>query len=484
MMASIMELCRNHTILSEEEAQTIKEMAAQLQLIADVSESDVFIDCPLADKGSALVVAEAHPSSAPSLYKTSVVGQYAFAQNEPAVMFCLLSGQSVIGSRGISQEQIAIQQNVVPIRSKDGNVIGALIMEKDISEKIEQEKNVTRLMETTEQLSETLLTVAMSQGGMQSFMHEGIVLFDDKECVTYTNPRALEMMKEIGHVGVISGYPITQLFYGRLEGNSIIGHTGLIHQELQIGNITFDLKAMSIYRDQREVGGIILLRDISDMKEKEKQLMIKSAVIKEIHHRVKNNLQTVSSLLRLQMRRTKHEEVERVYRDSINRINSIAVIHEMLAFEGLETIHFNDVVDRITKNIISSSSKPDQSIYPKIYGDELILQSDAATTLALVVNELVQNCVLHAFRERRTGNIDISLQVNGTFISVHISDNGIGVEAANHSDRKGHLGLKITETLVEENLGGVLNLTSDERGTDVHITFPLAKARQKEDESL
>jgi two-component sensor histidine kinase len=182
------------------------------------------------------------------------------------------------------------------------------------------------------------------------------------------------------------------------------------------------------------------------------------------------------------MRRTKLEEVERVYRDSINRINSIAVIHEMLAFEGLETIHFNDVVDRITKNIISSSSKPDQSIYRKIYGDELILQSDVATTLALVVNELVQNCVLHAFGERRTGNIDISLQFIGTFISVHVSDNGIGIEAANHSDRKGHLGLKITETLVEENLSGVINITSDERGTDVHITFPLSKAQQKEDE--
>ncbi|MDQ0871540.1 two-component sensor histidine kinase/PAS domain-containing protein [Paenibacillus sp. V4I3] len=482
MVASIIELCRNHTILSEEEAQTIKEMAAQLQLIADVSESDVFIDCPLADKGSALVVAEAHPSSAPSLYKTSVVGQYAFAQNEPAVMFCLLSGQSVIGSRGISQEQIAIQQNVVPIRSKGGNVIGALIMEKDISEKLEQEKNVTRLMETTEQLSETLLTVAMSEGSMQSLMHEGIVLFDDKECVTYTNPRAAEMLKEIGHAGVINGYPIAQLFYGRLEGNPLIGHKGLIHQELQIGHVSFDLKAMSIYRDQREVGGIILIRDISDIKEKEKQLVIKSAVIKEIHHRVKNNLQTVSSLLRLQMRRTKLEEVERVYRDSINRINSIAVIHEMLAFEGIETIHFNDVVDRITKNIISSSSKPDQNIYPKIYGDELILQSDVATTLALVVNELVQNCVLHAFGERRTGNIDISLQFIGTFISVHVSDNGIGIEAAIHSDRKGHLGLKITETLVEENLGGIINMTSDERGTDVHITFPLSKTQQKEDE--
>ncbi|MBP1966460.1 sensor histidine kinase [Paenibacillus aceris] len=480
-MASIMELCSMYTHLNEEEVRIIQEMADHLQLIADVSESDVFIDCPLPNKGSALVVAEAHPSGGSSLYKTSVVGQYAFAQNEPAVMFCLLSGQSVIGSRGISQEQIAIQQNVVPIRSKSGQIIGALIMEKDISEKLEQEKNVTRLMETTEQLSETLLAVAMSQGSMQSLMHEGILVFDDKERVTYTNPRALDMLKEIGHpTDAANGSPITQLFYGKL---AVLGRSGPLHQELQIGHVTFELKAMSIYREQREVGGIILLRDISDMKEKEKQLVIKSAVIKEIHHRVKNNLQTVSSLLRLQMRRTKLEEVERVYRDSINRINSIAVIHEMLAFEGLETIHFNEVVDRIIKNIISSSSKPDQTIVPLISGDELILQSDVATTLALVVNELVQNCVLHAFGERRAGHIEVSLQQHDTFIRVRVSDNGIGFKAANHADRKGHLGLKITETLVEENLGGVLDIMTDERGTNIQLTFPIAKTQPKEDES-
>lgn len=480
-MASIMELCKMYTRLSEADARTIQEMAVHLQLIADVSESDVFIDCPLPDQGSALVVAEAHPATGSSLYKSSVVGQYAFAQNEPAVMFCLLSGQPVIGSRGISQEQIAIQQNVVPIRSRTGTgqIIGALIMEKDISGKLEQEKNVSRLMETTEGLSETLLTVAMSQGSMQSLMHEGIIVYDERERVTYTNPRALGMLKEIGHAETAVGSPVTQLFYGKL---AVLGRSGLIQQELQIGHVTFDLKAMSIYRDQREVGGIILLRDISDLKEKEKQLVIQSAVIKEIHHRVKNNLQTVSSLLRLQMRRTKLEEVERVYRDSINRINSIAVIHEMLAFDGLETIQFSEVVDRIIKNIIASSSKPEQTIIPVISGDELVLQSDAATTLALVVNELVQNCVLHAFGERRTGHIEVSLQRQDAFVRIRVSDDGAGFQAGDTGRSKSHLGLKITETLVEENLGGVLDIMTDERGTDVQLTFPIAHMLHKEGE--
>ncbi|MBD0380190.1 sensor histidine kinase [Paenibacillus sedimenti] len=489
-MTSVIQLCIEHTFLTPEEAGIIEDLSRHLQLFADASQSDVFIDCPLTDNSSAIVVAQAQPSTAPSLYKTSVVGQYAYAQNEPAVMFCLLSGKPVNGSRGISQEQRAMQQNVVPIWSTSGKVIGALIMEQDISEKIEQEKNVERLIETTEQLSKTLLSVAMSEGGMQSLMHEGILLFDEKDCVTYTNPRSREMLREIGHVGVLEGRSFDQLFYGRLKLASGLGQTGVFRDEFQMGNIAFELKAVSMYRDHQAVGGFMLIRDISDLKEKEKQLSMKSAVIKEIHHRVKNNLQNVSGLLRLQMRRTKQEEVKKVYQDSIHRINSIAIIHEMLAFDGLDTVPFNDVVDRIAKNIISSSAKPDQTIRVEIRGDELILPSDIATTLALAINELVQNCATHAFKERAQGDIEIAVQVSGQMARLKVSDNGCGIqrpdgyEGTTSSDRKNHLGLKITETLVQENLNGIMRVDSDARGTQVQITFQLCLTKPEEDEAL
>ncbi|SCW36083.1 Two-component sensor histidine kinase, contains HisKA and HATPase domains [Paenibacillus tianmuensis] len=479
-MPSIAELCAERTLLSVEEVKVIIDLSQHLQLFADVFQSDVFIDCPLADQGTALVVAEAKPTTAPSLYHSSVVGLHAYAHNEPAVMFCLLSGQPVIGSRGISQEQIAMRQNVVPIRAKTGRVIGVLIMEQDISEIVEQEKNVERLRETTEQLSETLLAVALSESSVQSLMHEGIVLFDGQAHVTYANPRARKMLQEIGHSGAPEGSSLVELFYGRLDHASLLAPAGIVRQELVIGHVALELKTVSINRQQQGALGLMLIRDISDLKEKEKQLVIKSVVIKEIHHRVKNNLQTVSSLLRLQMRRTKLDEVEKIYRDSINRINSIAVIHEMLAYDGLETIQFNDVLDRIAKNVVSSTAKPDQVIRIAISGDTLTLPSDIATTLALVSNELVQNCVTHAFVDREQGDIRISLYGSGQIVRMEVADNGIGLPAAGDSaDRKGHLGLKITETLVRENLGGLLQMASTGEGTQVTITFPLFPAEPK-----
>ncbi|MBW5444465.1 histidine kinase [Cohnella sp. CFH 77786] len=488
-MATIAELCTSGTVLTFEETRYIEDLARCLQLIADVSQSDVFIDCPTADKSAALVVAQAHPATFPSLYRTSVVGQLAYARNEPAVLFSLVSGQPVVGSRGISQEQIAIQQNVVPIRSPAGKVIGVLIMEQDISEKVEQERNVERLLESNEQLSRTLLTVAMSEGSMQSLMHEGIILFDDKEIVTYTNPQARGMLEGIGQTGPAEGRALGELFSGRLEPGSFIRQGSVVSEEIRFGNTVLVLKAVSLYREQRAVGGLMLVHDISDLIEKEKQILIQSAVIKEIHHRVKNNLQTVSSLLRLQMRRTKHAEVAEVYRDSINRINSIAVIHEMLAHEGTDTIPFRDVAERIARNAISSTSKPDQSIRVRLNGSELDLPSDAATTLALAVNELIHNGVKHAFADRETGEITITFGCDGQLASLIVSDNGCGMEEAGAcfvadtetgAPGRNRLGLRIVETLVTDNLGGAMTIRSDAAGTRVQIAFPFREKGHKE----
>jgi len=478
-MTSVRNLCLEHTFLTHEDAGLIEELSRQLQAFADVSQSDVFIDCPLMDNSSAIVVAQAQPATSPSLYRTSVVGQYAYAQNEPAVMYCLLSGKPVNGSRGISQEQRVMQQNVVPIWSPSGKVIGALIMEQDLSEKLAQERHVEKLKETTEHLSETLLNVAMSESGMPALMQEGMILFDAEEAVTYINPQAHILLGALGALNqdeLREGCSVQQLFGGKLKRTSILAESGHYQEELHAGGVIFELKAVTLYRDDQVIGGVMLIRDMTDLKYKEKQLIIKSAVIKEIHHRVKNNLQNVSSLLRLQMRRSKQEEVKKVFQDSINRMTSIAILHEMLASDGLDAVPFQDVMERIAHHIVSASATPEQQIRLAIHGDALMLPSECAGTLALVLNELVQNCVTHAFRERSVGNIDILLRVSGQIARLTIADDGMGMGRETDAIQKPHLGLQITETLVQENLGGVMLIESDGTGTSIRITFPLVPA--------
>jgi two-component sensor histidine kinase len=206
--------------------------------------------------------------------------------------------------------------------------------------------------------------------------------------------------------------------------------------------------------------------------------MIKSAVIKEIHHRVKNNLQTIASLLRLQMRRSQSNEIEKVYRESINRINSIAIIHEYLAQDGLEQIDFKEILTKISKIIVSSMRRSEQAIQVVVAGESVYLPSNKATSFALIVTELIQNCMIHGFRDQHEGTIAVALVTKDDFISLSVTDDGVGIEDMELVLQKGHLGLKIVDTLVKEDLEGTMHFRNTGNGTEVTILYPI----QKEDD--
>lgn len=459
------------SFLRIEDIRVIEEMAKYLPLFANLSQADVFIDCLLPSGEEAIVVAEAHPTTGKSLYSESVVGKTAYKENEPGVFFCFKTGKPVIGSRGVSQENVMMQQNVIPIRNRCEQIIGVLIMEQDITEKIQQEKNVEILMETTEQLSETLYHVAMSESTIPDLMHEGLLLFDRDYYITFANDRAKEMFSGNGS---LVGQKMDVLPFGSMVKEEIGSKKGMFSHEFELGKHFLQLKAVSIQRNNLTVGGVLLLRDLSELKEKEKQLMIKSAVIREIHHRVKNNLQTIASLLRLQMRRIESQEVEKIFREIINRITSISIIHEVLSLEGTDMIECKEVIELVSNAIISSMKQIEQKISIKVDGNLLYLPSQKASSLALVINELVQNAINHAFVDREEGTIQIYLKEQNQIVSITLMDDGVGFDYEK-AQQGSHLGLQICKTLISEELEGILEFENCCPGTKVTITFPLPK---------
>jgi two-component system, sensor histidine kinase PdtaS len=459
------------SFLRKKDIEIIEEMSKHLQLFANLSQADVFIDCLLPGGEEAIVVAEAHPITGKSLYSEPVVGKIAYKENEPGVFFCFKTGKPVIGSRGVSQENVIMQQNVMPIQNEFGKIIGVLIMEQDITEKIQQEKNVELLMETTEQLSETLYHVAMSETAIPDLMHEGLLLFDRDYYITFANDRAKEMFETNSH---LVGEKVDSLPFGSMIKEELDIQKGMFFHEFQLGKRFLQLKAVSIQRNSRTVGGVLLLRDLSELKEKEKQLMIKSAVIREIHHRVKNNLQTIASLLRLQMRRIDSQEVEKIFREIINRITSISIIHEVLSLEGTDMIECKEVIELVSNTIISSMKQSEQKITVHVDGSSLYLPSQKASSLALVINELVQNAINHAFVNRDEGVIRIYLKEQNQIVSLTVTDDGVGFDFEK-AQQKGCLGLQICQTLIYEDLEGILEFENNHPGTKVNITFPLPK---------
>ena len=154
---------------------------------------------------------------------------------------------------------------------------------------------------------------------------------------------------------------------------------------------------------------VVLVSDVTELRKKEKELLIKSAVIQEIHHRVKNNLQTIASLLRLQARRSTSPEVQAALRESVNRILSISVVHEFLSQQDAEIIDVAEVARNILETVSQNMLEPEFDLNTELDGNTVILPSEQASSLALVINELIQNSLEHAFVGRKKGTIGISI---------------------------------------------------------------------------
>lgn len=217
-------------------------------------------------------------------------------------------------------------------------------------------------------------------------------------------------------------------------------------------------------------GAFIILSDNTVIQNREKELLNKSAVIKEIHHRVKNNMQMIASLLRLQMRRVKSKAVEKAFQESINRISSIALIHEELSKEGLDEINLKETITAIMDMILGNMVSPTKNIKGIIEGNDILINANKASSISLCITELIQNAVEHAFTFRRKGTIVIRIQQEAdNNILVSVEDDGIGY---NPIKKPSSLGLEIIEMITEETLKGSFKIEGHTYGTKSTIVFP------------
>ena len=242
--------------------------------------------------------------------------------------------------------------------------------------------------------------------------------------------------------------------------------------ELTTGTMTLVQRAIPVIVNGVSVVCIVvILTNVTELKKKEKELLIKAAVIQEIHHRVKNNLQTIASLLRLQARRTTSQEVKAALQESVNRISSISVVHEFLSQQDEEFIDVAEVTRNILELVIQNMLEPDFDLQTVFNGQTVILPSEQASSLALVINELIQNSIEHGFTGRREGLIGVEIATLAETYKIEIYDNGIGMPPDFNPQKSNSLGLQIVRTLIESDVGGSFEMYND-HGTHACITIP------------
>ena len=238
----------------------------------------------------------------------------------------------------------------------------------------------------------------------------------------------------------------------------------------------------SLVEERLVTGALVLMRDISELRRRDLMLLSKDATIREIHHRVKNNLQTISALLRLQGRRLSSPEAKAAVEESVRRIRSIALVHEALSITIGDDVPFLEIVRPLVRMVEEGLISPDRPIRFTVEGDAGILPADVATPLAVVLTELLHNAVDHAFA---TGPVDdatvaIELENTGTRLRVTVIDNGVGTAPGFTIDDSTGLGLSIVRTLVTTELGGTIGFsagegTAERPGTVVRISVPVRR---------
>lgn len=466
------ELCKTHTDLSEEDIVILKDMENHLPSISNLTKADIFIDCLVRGSDTAIVIAEAKPSNYSSLYQNSVVGQLALRENEPAALRTLETGMGTTDLKAVTQENIVVKQSTVPIKNNSGKVIGVLIMEKDITEDVSKNRNMEILSETTEQLTETLMNLKDTDSEntvAYNLINDAIVVFDEQGIAIYANYNAEELYKKLGYKDKIVGMRFHNLVLNETSFSEIIEEKKSIECETDISKFSFQIKYGVTKRLYNGCGVIMLIKDITDIKKKEKELVLKSVAIREIHHRVKNNLQTIASILRLQSRRIDNEQAKRAFEESINRILSIAATHEVLAQNGIDDVDIKTILSKVKDNAIRNAVQCNKNITIQLNGDGFTVNSDKATSIAIVSNELIENSLKHAFKDEDRGNIEITIKKGTIYSNIYLIDNGKGFNV--NSVRNGSLGLHIVKSIVKDKLSGDISIESNENGTKVLFYF-------------
>jgi len=308
--------------------------------------------------------------------------------------------------------------------------------------------------------------------------NDGLLRLDVDGVVSFASPNGLSAFNRLGIEGELEGRSLVEAATKIVKKQATVDEslplvlTGKApwRADLDSANVTLSIRAIPLLRAGARTGAIVLCREITELRRQERELLTKDATIREIHHRVKNNLQTVASLMRIQTRRSKSAEVKDALEQAIRRVSAIALVHDTLS-EGLsQEVNFDEVFESSMRLVGELASEASGKVNLRIDGKFGKLASELATPLAVALTELVTNAARHGLKDRG-GLIAINIKRTAKQLAIEVDDNGVGIDR----DSVGSgLGTQIIKTLIEGELRGKIRWFSpDEGGTKVAVSIPL-----------
>lgn len=464
MIKMIRKIATTQTYLNDNEIEKIIEVSKSLDLMANFYEADVFIDVLSKNNDEAIVVAHSKCREK-SLYCENVIGEKALIENEPGVISCLKTGEKKRDIKALTQEYKLVKQNIQPI-TLDEKIIAVLIVEKDISSEVKEEFDTDE--DKKNKNSKEFIKLIKNNNFLSDNLNSAILIFDKDGKLKIKNRNAVEMYKNIGFECDIQDMHYNDLYIEPKRFEDILLDENYNEtNEVSIGKMFFKIKTIHIKDDEFKVCKIV--QDISDLKQKEEELVLKTVAVREAHHRVKNNLHTVISIIRKQSRLSKNEEVKSCLDNITNRVFAILSTHHLLSKEVDNNISILEAINLLVSNI-QGGYLFNKDIEICITGEDFKISGEKATGLLLVINEIIQNCYDHAFENRDYGKIQILVNEDNESKNIAIIDDGIGFNIENINNKS--LGTYIIDSYIGQMLKGSIKRSSSKNGTEILLTIP------------
>lgn len=449
----------------------LRNVAENLQLVADLGYGDVALAVRQPD-GALLVVADARPVTAVAAVASSRKGRTLSQKDEPEAYEALRSGEIVRGTRRRASRGIVFTSTAYPVGAGE---LEAVVL-RDVAQQVAEApgKMEVVFMQVAEELlgilrrSELRDIASEEPFSTTRRAGDGFLRIGADGKVGYASPNAVNILGVAGAEGAVVGQPASALPGGAVAIAPVVGARGGLSIEVEVGGRWLSYRTLGLAE-----GAFVLVQDVTEARRHEQELKVKEATIREVHHRVKNNLQTISSLLRIQARRSGSDEVSRALSEAGERIGSMAVVHEMLAGSTEERVDFADAAATVVDMVRQSVAGPDGNVSVSVEGSMGEVPASVATSLALVAAELVHNAIEHGLADSADGHVSVSMRRLPDELQLVVRDDGRGLPPGFDVTASANLGLAIVRTIVEDDLRGTLAFSSARgRGTTVTIRVP------------
>jgi two-component system, sensor histidine kinase PdtaS len=487
------DLARSHTALRDDELEWLHSLVSDWQLLADLSFADLILWAPTrkalaSAEQTWIAIAQMRPTTGPTSFQDDVVG--AFAKPEEQRLLDVAQQERRIWRESDPDwtSGVPVRTEAIPVTRHD-EVIAVIERCTNLNSARTPSRLELTYLQGADDLARMVAAGTFPFLGADAMLvrsprvGDGLLRLGKSGKVTYASPNALSAYRRLGLAADLIGAELGAVTTGLcatdepLDESLMVVAAGRAPREAEVeGNgSVVHLRSIPLIVNGQRTGALVLVRDVTELRHRERELLTKDATIREIHHRVKNNLQTVAALLRLQARRVQAPEARDALAEAVRRVGSIAVVHETLSHASEEIVDFDDIAERVIM-MAGEVSAAEVPVRPKIIGSFGLLSASMATPLAMALTELLQNALQHGLaRSAGPALLEVSASRESERLCVTVSDNGAGLPAGFDPEATTSLGLQIVRTLVVGELGGRLRIAPRPGGgTEAMVDLPVS----------